>query len=63
MGFAHGVSFSNPRTVMIPDCPLTVHVDPERRIVIIMSKFPGWPAVTDQLVEELLPFCSPISFA
>ena len=52
-----------PRTVWIPDCPLTVHAHPARGAVIIMSPFPGWPAVTDDLVEALLPFCSPMFFA
>lgn len=56
-------NLTEPRTAMIQNCPLTVHADPARHAVIILSKFPGWPAVTDDLVEELLPFCSPISFA
>ncbi len=53
----------NPRTVIFESCPLTVHADPARLAIIIMSKFPGWPAVTEDLIEELLPFCSPMSFA
>ncbi|MES2462320.1 MAG: hypothetical protein V4671_17165 [Armatimonadota bacterium] len=53
----------NPRTTIFESCPLTVHADPARRIIIILSKFPGWPAVTEDFIEELLPFCSPMSFA
>ncbi len=63
MGLAAGHRYTEPLTVMIPGCPLTVHVDPARDAVILMCKFPGWPAVTDNLVEELLPFCSPAYLA
>jgi len=61
--FASGPGFSTPRTVMIEGCPLTVHVDPSRGAVFILSKFPGWPAVTEQYIVEILPYCSALNFA
>lgn len=63
MEYASGPALASARTVMIQDCPLSVHIDPSRRAVIILSKFPGWPAVTDDLVEELVPFCSSVALA
>jgi hypothetical protein len=63
MGFADGVDFTEPRTVMIPNNPFCVHVDPQRLQIFIMSKFPGWPAVTDNLIDELTPLCEVVSLA
>jgi hypothetical protein len=63
MIIAEGVEHESPRTWMIEGCPLGVHVDPARRIVIIHAKFPGWPAITDNLVEELLPLTTSVALA
>jgi hypothetical protein len=63
MAIAEGVEHESPRTWMIEGCPLGVHVDPVRRIVIILAKFPGWPAVTDNLVEELVPLTTTVALA
>ncbi|OJU62066.1 MAG: hypothetical protein BGO01_16895 [Armatimonadetes bacterium 55-13] len=63
MEFAEGVDFRGPRTLMIENCPLGVHVDPKRGIVVILSKFAGWPGVTDDLVNELIPFTTAVALA
>ena len=63
MEAAEGVDYTEPRTRMIEGCPLGVHVDPNRGIVIILAKFPGWPAVPDNLVEELVPLSTAVSLA
>lgn len=63
MTFTDGVEFENPRTLMIENCPLGVHIDPKRGIVVILSKFAGWPAVTDDLVDELIPFTTAVAVA
>lgn len=61
--FTQEPPITNPRTVIFESCPLTVHADPTRRAILIMSTFPGCPAFTEDFIEELLPFCSPMSFA
>lgn len=61
--FAEGVEFENPRTVMIENCPLGLHIDPKRGIVVLLSASAAWPAVTDELVDELLPFTTGVALA
>lgn len=63
MGFADGVEFETPRTLMIENCPLGVHIDPSRGLVVIVSKFQGFPAFPDELVEALLPFTTEVALA
>ncbi len=63
MEAAEGVDYTEPRTRMIEGCPLGVHVDPTRGVVIILAKFPGWPVVKDDLVKELIPLTTVVSLA
>lgn len=63
MDFTNGVEFQNPRTLMIEKCPLGVHIDPGRGLVVVVSKFQGFPAVPDELVEALLPFTTEVAVA
>lgn len=52
-----------PRTVLFQSGPLCVHIDPVRKVVLILTKRPGFLGITDALMEELIPLCAPISFA
>lgn len=61
--FTNGVTFQNPRTLMIENCPLGVHIDPGRGLVVVVSKFQGFPAIPDELVEALLPFTTEVAVA
>jgi hypothetical protein len=63
MEFTNGVEFQNSRTLMIENCPLGVHIDPSRGLVVVVSKFQGFPAVPDELVEALLPFTTEVAVA
>ena len=63
MEFTNGVEFQNPRTLMIENCPLGVHIDPIRGLVVIVSKFQGFPAIPDELVEALMPFTTEFALA
>lgn len=63
MEFCEGVTFQQPRTLMIQNCPLGVHVDPGRGLVVVVSKFQGFPAIPDELVEALLPFTTDVAVA
>ncbi|MBN9500507.1 MAG: hypothetical protein BGO01_07700 [Armatimonadetes bacterium 55-13] len=63
MEFSKGVTFHEPRTLMIQNCPLGVHVDPGRGLVVVVSKFQGFPAIPDELVEALLPFTTDVAVA
>ena len=63
MEFTNGVEFQNPRTLMIENCPLGVHIDPARGLVVVVSKFQGFPAIPDELVEALLPFTTEVAVA
>lgn len=63
MEFTNGVAFQNPRTLMIENCPLGVHIDPARGLVVVVSKFQGFPAIPDELVEALLPFTTEVAVA
>jgi hypothetical protein len=63
MEFTNGVTFLNPRTLMIENCPLGVHIDPGRGLVVVISKFQGFPAIPDELVEALLPFTTEVAVA
>lgn len=63
MEYTSGVEFQNPRTLMIEKCPLGVHVNPSRGLVVVVSKFQGFPAIPDELVEALLPFTTEMSVA
>ena len=63
MEFCEGVRFLEPRTLMIQNCPLGVHVDPGRGLVVVVSKFQGFPAIPDELVEALLPFTTDVAVA
>lgn len=63
MEFTNGVTFQNPRTLMIENCPLGVHIDPGRGLVVVVSNFQGFPAIPDELVEALLPFTTEIAIA
>jgi hypothetical protein len=37
MEFTNGVTFRNPRTLMIENCPLGVHIDPARGLVDVLD--------------------------
>ena len=63
MEFTNGVKFQNPRTLMIENCPLGVHIDPGRGLVVVVSKFQGFPTVPDELVEALLPLTTEVAVA
>lgn len=63
MEFTNGVEFQNPRTLMIENCPLGVHIDPGRGLVVVVSKFQGFPAIPDELVEALFPFTTEVAVA
>jgi len=63
MEYTSGVEFQNPRTLMIEKCPLGVHVNPSRGLVVVVSKFQGFPAIPDELVEALLPFTTEVCVA
>jgi hypothetical protein len=63
MEFSEGVAFQEPRTLLIRNCPLGVHVDPGRGLVVVVSKFQGFPAIPDELVEALLPFTTDVAVA
>lgn len=52
-----------PLTHVPHEGKIIAHLDPKRRVVLLLaSSWPGWPGVTDDLIEALFPFCSPISF-
>lgn len=63
MEFCDGVTFQEPRTLMIQNCPLGVHVDPGRGLVVVVSKFQGFPAIPGELVDALLPFTTDVAVA
>ena len=63
MELTNGVEFQNPRTRMIENGPLGVHIDPGRGLVVVVSKFQGFPAIPDELVEALLPFTTEVAVA
>lgn len=48
---------------MFPDTPLVIHVCRERRAVVVLARYAGWPHRLDEYLEELLPFCTPWSLA
>lgn len=58
----------NPETVrigitMLPDSFLAVHVCPEKQAVVVLNRYAGWPYRVEEYLEELLPFCTPLSLA
>lgn len=63
MAAAFEGEYPESRTVIVFDCPLAVHVDPFRKLVVVITNEHGFPTVSGELVEELLPFCTSVSFA
>lgn len=63
MEFTEGVPYQESRTLMIENCPLGVHINPSHGIVVVVSKFQGFPYVPDELLEALFPFAETVSVA
>lgn len=55
--------YPRSRTVVFHESPLAVHIDPERKLVLVITNEFGFPLVDGELVEALLPYCSEVALA
>lgn len=55
--------YQRPRTVVVHDSPLAVHIDPDKALVLVITNEHGFPLIDAEFVDEVLPFCTRVSLA